>query len=42
VIVYDKNGAFLRSFGEDTYTEREHGIHISPDGFCYLAPPINT
>ena len=36
VIVYDKHGNFLRSFGEDVYTEREHGIHISPDG--YLLP----
>ncbi len=36
VIVFDRSGNFLRSFGEDTFTEREHGIHISPDGFCYL------
>lgn len=36
VLVFDKNGNFLRSFGEDTFTERAHGIHLSPDGFCYL------
>jgi len=36
VEVFDKNGNFLRSFGEETFTERAHGIHISPDGFCYL------
>ena len=36
VVVLDKVGNFLRSFGEGTFSEREHGIHISPDGFCYL------
>lgn len=36
VMVFDKNGNFLRSFGEDTFTARAHGIHISPDGYCYL------
>jgi DNA-binding beta-propeller fold protein YncE len=36
VLVFDKNGNFLRSFGEETFTARAHGIHISPDGFCYL------
>ncbi len=36
VVVLDKNGNFLRSFGEGEFSGREHGIHISPDGFCYL------
>lgn len=36
VIVLDKGGNFLRSFGEDIFTGREHGIHISPDGYVYL------
>ncbi|MPZ47776.1 MAG: hypothetical protein GEU75_00390 [Dehalococcoidia bacterium] len=36
VIVFDKAGNFLRSFGEETFTARAHGIHISPDGFIYL------
>jgi len=35
VIVLDKNGNFIRSFGEDLYEARAHGIHISPDGFVY-------
>src|SRR3970040_1385998 len=42
VIVFDKDGNFLRSFGEDTFTEREHGIHISPDGYCYLVAAALT
>ena len=36
ICVFDKNGNFLRSFGEGEFSGREHGIHISPDGFCYL------
>jgi sugar lactone lactonase YvrE len=36
VIVFDKNGNVVRSFGEETFTARAHGIHLSPDGFCYL------
>ncbi len=35
VIVFDKNGNFLRSFGEGTFTRRAHGINCSPDGFIY-------
>ena len=33
VVVLDKNGNFVRSFGEETFTARAHGIHISPDDF---------
>ena len=29
VVVLDKNGNFVRSFGEETFTARAHGIHIS-------------
>src|SRR5688500_1542132 len=36
VIVLDKDGNFLRSFGEDIFSARAHGIHISPDNFIYL------
>ena len=36
VVVLDKNGNFVRSFGEETFTARAHGIHISPDKFIYL------
>lgn len=36
VVVLDSAGNFLRSFGEGAFGGREHGIHISPDGYCYL------
>jgi sugar lactone lactonase YvrE len=36
VLVFDRHGAFLRSFGEETFTARAHGIHISPDEHVYL------
>ena len=35
VIVYDRHGNFLRSWGEDQFT-RAHGIHIGPDDSIYL------
>ena len=35
VIVYDRTGRFLRSWGEDFFTERTHGITIGPDGNVY-------
>ena len=35
VIVYSRDGAFLRSFGEDLFTERTHGLTIGPDGLLY-------
>ena len=35
ILVFDKAGNFLRSFGEDTFTARAHGISVSPDGFVY-------
>ena len=36
VIVLDKDGNFLRSFGEGTFSARAHGIHIAPDNNIYL------
>ncbi|MDI7260342.1 MAG: peptidyl-alpha-hydroxyglycine alpha-amidating lyase family protein [Thermodesulfobacteriota bacterium] len=35
VIVYDRNGNFLRSWGEDIFTPRTHGIAIGPDDMVY-------
>ena len=35
VIVLDKDGNFLRSFGEGEFDQRAHGIHCSPDNFIY-------
>lgn len=35
VIVYNRDGAFLRSWGEGFFTERTHGITIGPDGAVY-------
>ena len=35
VIVLDKDGNFLRSWGEGEFDQRAHGIHCSPDNFIY-------
>jgi DNA-binding beta-propeller fold protein YncE len=35
VIVYEPGGAFIRSWGEDRFTPRTHGITIGPDGAVY-------
>ncbi len=35
VIVYDRRGKFLRSWGEDVFTPRTHGICVGPDGMVY-------
>ncbi|HXI16501.1 MAG TPA: hypothetical protein VNM48_09020, partial [Chloroflexota bacterium] len=35
VFVYDSSGKFLRSWGEDFFTERTHGLTIGPDGLVY-------
>ena len=35
VIVYDRDGHFLRSWGEGIFTPRTHGITIGPDGMVY-------
>ena len=36
VIVFDRDGNFLRSFGQGIFSDRTHGILIAPDGsvFC--------
>jgi DNA-binding beta-propeller fold protein YncE len=35
VIVYDREGNFLRSWGEEIFTPRTHGIAIGPDDMVY-------
>lgn len=35
VIVYDRDGKFLTSWGEDRFSPRTHGITIGPDGTVY-------
>lgn len=35
VIVYERNGAFVRSWGEGILSERAHGITIGPDDSVY-------
>lgn len=34
VVVFSRDGQFLRSWGEDIFT-RPHGIHVGGDGFVY-------
>ena len=41
VIVYDRDGAFLRSWGEELFTERTHGLTIAPDGTIYCVDEGN-
>jgi sugar lactone lactonase YvrE len=35
IIVYDREGNFLRSWGEDIFTPRTHGIAIDPEDMVY-------
>ncbi len=35
IIVYDREGNFLRSWGEGVFTPRSHGVAIGPDGSVY-------
>jgi DNA-binding beta-propeller fold protein YncE len=35
IIVFDRDGNFLRSFGEGLFSGRMHGIHIGPDDSVY-------
>lgn len=35
VMVFDRDGAFLRSWGEDIFSHA-HGIHFAPDGTLFL------
>jgi DNA-binding beta-propeller fold protein YncE len=35
VVVFDRDGAFLRSFGQGIFSERTHAITVGPDGMVY-------
>jgi DNA-binding beta-propeller fold protein YncE len=35
IVVYDREGSFLRSWGDDSFSSRPHGLTISPDGVLY-------
>ena len=35
VIVYEQNGSFVKSWGENVFTPRTHGITIGPDDVVY-------
>ncbi len=37
VIVYESDGTFVTSWGEDIFTERTHGVCIGPDDSIYIA-----
>lgn len=37
VIVYERDGTFVASWGEDVFTPRTHGIAIGPDDSVYTA-----
>jgi DNA-binding beta-propeller fold protein YncE len=36
LIVYSRDGAYLRSWGEELFTERTHGLTVGPDGRVYV------
>src|SRR2546426_4607456 len=35
VVVFDRDGNVLRSFGEGLFSQRPHGIHTGPDDSVY-------
>src|SRR5690348_11100195 len=37
VIVFDRDGNFVSSFGQGVFSERTHGILAGPDGSIYCA-----
>ena len=37
IIVLDRRGRFLHSFGAGTFSDRTHGISVAPDGVIYCA-----
>lgn len=41
VIVFDREGNCLRSWGEGLFSSRPHGIHISPDDFIFCVDDGN-
>lgn len=36
VIIYDRDGSFVGSWGEDRFTERTHGLTIAPDDSVFV------
>ena len=42
VIVYDRNGKFLRSWGEDIGFINAHGAAVGPDDMLYLTDDLDT
>ena len=40
IMVFDRDGNFLRSWGEDLF-ERAHGLHIGPDDMLYCTDDGN-
>ena len=36
VIVYERDGTFVASWGEDIFTPRTHGVTIGPDDSVYI------
>ena len=41
IIVYDRNGRFIRSWGAGDFTYRTHGITIAPDGTVWCTDDGN-
>ena len=41
VIVYERDGRFVKSWGEDLFTERTHGLTIGPDDAVYCVDEGN-
>jgi DNA-binding beta-propeller fold protein YncE len=41
LIVYRPDGALLRSWGEDLFTDRTHGVTVGPDGRVYCVDEGN-
>jgi DNA-binding beta-propeller fold protein YncE len=41
IIVYDRQGNFLRSWGQGEFTYRTHGITVDPDGMLYCTDDGN-
>lgn len=37
IIVFTRDGEFVRTFGAGNFTNRAHGISVGPDGFLYCA-----
>jgi DNA-binding beta-propeller fold protein YncE len=35
VMIFDRDGNYVRTFGQGTFSERTHGITIGPDGMVY-------